>query len=591
MESGGDAMRTTGLSTIGISSARSCIAALAVSLLSLGLLPAPTDAAPRDRRGDTNSLDAGGAGFPGTRMMEEMQGRKASKRGDRDAAQLPAAMAGRADGSGSQAAMLNMRATHMRWSAAAVRGALHAPQIHQALHATQALHDPRTRAVVTSVLATVAWHRGGHGWWRHNNGGYGWVGPVFWPFAFYDISNAALWGDDNDPTFWSYGYKDLQAGLFGPYAYDDLTGYATHLRAARRVSGAEEAATAAGIDKDDQNSLAQLCGDTSRSIAGLPVDTIAQAISPTETQRATLDALADASAKASQVLQAACPTDMVLTAPRRLAIMQTRIEAMISAVQILQPALEAFYGPLSEDQKLQFDAIATAQRTAADKAMVEAAQATDSRNRRHRSSRRQMPADPAASVQNCSAEQPGGVTAWPAAMITQSVAPTDAQRDKMEALQRATAQAADMLKASCTPAGTTPPARLAAIGRRLEAMRQAVTTVHAALDETYTTMNDEQKVSFDTVGAQQMVAIAQPTADRRGRRQRQMPQEQVPQDTAQAAQAPAAQAAAGSTEPKAEESRPAARRHVRYARHYRHPGRHGVRVTRVLRRMLFSFVR
>jgi hypothetical protein len=497
-------------------------------------------------------------------------------------------MAGRADGSGSQAAMLNMRATHMRWSAAAVRGALHAPQIHQALHATQALHDPRTRALVTSALATVAWHRGGHGWWRHNTGGYGWVGPVFWPFAFYDISNAALWGDANDPTFWSYGTSDLHAGLFGPYAYDDLTGYATHLRAARHVSGAEEAASAAGIDKDDQNSLAQLCGDTSRSIAGLPVDTIAQAISPTDAQRATLDALADASAKASQILQAACPTDMVLTAPRRLAIMQTRIEAMISVVQTLQPALEAFYGPLSEEQKLQFDAIATAQRTAADKAnadknMAEAAQATDSRNRRPRSSRRQMPVDPATTVQNCSDEQPSGVTAWPAAMVTQSVAPTEAQRGKIEALQRATAQAAETLKASCTPAGaTTPPARLAAIGQRLESMLQAVKTVHAALDDAYATMNDEQKVSFDTVGAQQMVAAAQPTSDRRGRRQRQMPQ-----DTAQAAQSPAAQAAPESAEPKAAETRPAARS-VRYARHH---GRHGVRVTRVLRRMLFSFVR
>ncbi|WP_315830735.1 Spy/CpxP family protein refolding chaperone [Bradyrhizobium prioriisuperbiae] len=553
-----------------------------MALLSLSLLPAPTDAAPRDRRGDTGSLDAGGAGFPGTRMMEAMQERKASK--GRDGAQLPAAMAGRADGSGSQAAMLNMRATHMRWSAASVRGALHAPQIHQALHATQALNDPRTRAMVTSALATVAWHRGGHGWWRHNTGGYGWVGPVFWPFAFYDISNAALWGDSSDPTFWSYGTSDLHAGLFGPYAYDDLTGYATHLRAARHVSGAEEAASAAGIDKDDQNSLAQLCGDTSRSIAGLPVDIIAQAISPTEAQRAALDTLADASAKASQILQAACPTDMVLTAPRRLAIMQTRITAMISAVQTLQPALEAFYGPLSEEQKLQFDAIATAQRTAADKAMAEAAQATDSRNRRHRSPRREMPIDPAATVQNCSDEQPDGVTAWPAAMVTQSVVPTDAQRGKIEALQRATTQAAEMLKASCTPAAaTTPPARLAAIGRRLEAMLRAVTTVHAALDDAYATMNDEQKVSFDTVGAQQMVAIAQPTTDRRGRRSRQMPS-----DTAQATQPPAAQAASESAEPKAAETRPAARRYVRYARHH---GRHGVRVTRVLRRMLFSFVR
>ena len=30
---------------------------------------------------------------------------------------------------------------------------------------------------------------------RHSNGGYGWVGPLFWPFAYFDIYDYALWGD------------------------------------------------------------------------------------------------------------------------------------------------------------------------------------------------------------------------------------------------------------------------------------------------------------------------------------------------------------------------------------------------------------
>ncbi len=564
-----------------------CTAAAAATLVIASLLPADADAASRHRRGDTptNSLDAGGAGFPGAAMMAAQgrgEGHKALGGRARDRANLARSLAGRADGSGSQAAMLNMRATHMRWSAAAVRGALHDPQIHQALHSTQALQDPKTRALVTATLATVAWHRGGHGWWRHGNGGYGWVGPVFWPFAFYDISNAALWGNDTDPTFWSYGYPDLHAALFGPYAYDDLTGYATHLRAARNVSGAAEAATAAGIDKDDQNSLAQLCGDASRSIAGLPVDTIAQAIQPSEQQRTALDGLADASAKASLILQAACPTDMVLTAPRRLAIMQSRLEAMISAVQTLQPALDAFYGPLSEQQKLQFDGIAAAQRAASDKALAASrtpqavtqvnapvnAQATPQTTA-------QPPGDPA-TVANCATARPdSGVTAWPAAMITQAVAPTDTQRDKFTALQNATTKAADMLATTCAGNAATPPARLAAIGQRLDTMLQAVTTVHAALDDVYATLNEEQKVSFDTVGAQQLVAALPPPTGRRGRA--------AQPDSAQLA-APPPVAQADTTR----ETRPTGRRYARYARHH---GRHGVHVARVLRRMLFSFVR
>ena len=45
-----------------------------------------------------------------------------------------------------------------------------------------------------SYRSGSAFHRGGHGWWRHGHGGYGWVGPVFWPFAFYDLSDYAFWG-------------------------------------------------------------------------------------------------------------------------------------------------------------------------------------------------------------------------------------------------------------------------------------------------------------------------------------------------------------------------------------------------------------
>ena len=49
------------------------------------------------------------------------------------------------------------------------------------------------------------------------------VGPVFWPFAYFDIYDYAIWG--NGGPFWGYGYDDIYAGLFAPYGYDDLAGY------------------------------------------------------------------------------------------------------------------------------------------------------------------------------------------------------------------------------------------------------------------------------------------------------------------------------------------------------------------------------
>src|SRR5665811_913369 len=85
-----------------------------------------------------------------------------------------------------------------------------------------------------------------------------------------------------------------------------------------------------------------MCGQDSRDIAGLPIDRFQQAIQPTGEQRAALDDLANASLKAAQDIRAACPADIALTAPDRLAAMQQRIEAMISGVATVQPALENF---------------------------------------------------------------------------------------------------------------------------------------------------------------------------------------------------------------------------------------------------------
>ena len=83
--------------------------------------------------------------------------------------------------------------------------------------------------------------------------------------------------------FWDYGYDDIYAGLFAPYDYRGSCGLPAAARLARRRQRADR--------------LALLCGEDSREIAGLPIDLIAQAIEPTEAQRAALDDLANASVR------------------------------------------------------------------------------------------------------------------------------------------------------------------------------------------------------------------------------------------------------------------------------------------------------
>ncbi len=97
--------------------------------------------------------------------------------------------------------------------------------------------------------------------------------------------------------------------------------------------------------------------------------------------------------------------------------------------------------------------------------------------------------------------------AWPTDQIDRVVHPNDAQRAKLDALQSAAAQAANDIKAAC-PAElpATPPDRLAAIGKRLDAMLQGVETVRPALAAFYNSLSDEQKAQFDGMGRQLFAA-------------------------------------------------------------------------------------
>lgn len=219
-----------------------------------------------------------------------------------------------------------------------------------------------------------------------------------------------------------------------------------------------------------------MCGDDGRDIAGLPVDQVQQTLQLSNEARAALDDLGNASAKASQIIKAACPSDIALTAPARLEAMQTRMEAMNQAVHIVQPPLARFYGMLNDEQKARLNALGQDQ----------------SRNEATGSL-----------AQNCGAAQ-AGVTDWPTTDIDRAVNPTEAQRARLDALKVAANKAADMLKASCPDdhSALTPPARLAIVAKRLDTMLQAVKTVRTALNGFYNSLNDEQKAQFDAIGPQ-----------------------------------------------------------------------------------------
>ena len=330
------------------------------------------------------------------------------------------------------------------------------------------LGNPAVRREIVAAAALAGWHGGrtANGWWRHGDGGYGWVGPLFWPFAIYDIHDYAIWGDGIG--FWNYGYPDIHAAIFAPYGPDDLAAYAgpgphgpKHLGSRhRRVP-----------------SLQQLCGDDSRDIGGLPIDQMQQAMQPNEALRAALDDLANALVSAAQMIRGSCPAQTAFTAPARLAVMQQRIGAMIMAEQALEQPLGKFYDLLDDEQEARLNALAEDRRkmSAANRAM-------------------------AAPAQGCGAAQIAALQ-WPADEIEARLHPNDTQRAALKGLQEANARAVEILSADCQPNDvTTPPARLDAVTGRLDAMQQAVALVKAALENFYATLSDEQKAQFEAIG-------------------------------------------------------------------------------------------
>jgi hypothetical protein len=321
------------------------------------------------------------------------------------------------------------------------------------------ISNPAARAQIAAAAALAGWHGASSGWWQHAGGGYGWVGPLFWPFAYNDLYDYTIWGDGLG--FWGYGYPDIYAGIFGPYGYDGLSAYLPQRPQGRRQ--------ARGVALD------QLCGSDRREIVGLPIDQIAAAVQPTDAQGASLDDLGNASTQAAEMIRASCPAQVAATAPGRLAAMQQRIEAMEKAVDLVQPALDKFSGSLTDEQKARFNALAEDQR-----------RATASNN------------TGGSLVQNCGAS---AALDWPGADIESRLHPDDTQRAALQVLQDTSAKVSASLKAACQPNDVmTPLARMVAIRKRLDVMLNGVKSVRAALDDFYATLSDEQKAQFEAIG-------------------------------------------------------------------------------------------
>jgi hypothetical protein len=358
------------------------------------------------------------------------------------------------------------------------------PILHNQTFANASTRDPAARALARATF------QGGFAQFRDRNHGrfadrrgfhgvvIGWGGPVFWPYAYADLVDYTFWPSAND-TFWPYAYDDVYDGIFGAYA-PDASAYANVPSAGRRplprgtiVSGVTGVATGTAA-----GGMAQICSGQASGLTDFPIERIAQQVGPTNEQRSLLDQLKDATAQAVNLLKSACPTDLPSTPTGRLAAMRQRIEPMLQAVQLVRPALDMFYGSLSDEQKERFIALESEGAPKATRRQPNLAQACGG-----------------------SAKQ---IASLPINQIQQLLHPNDVQRAALDELNTASTQAAAVLNQNCSPdQSLTPPGRVAAMETRLSGMLKALDTVQPAIAKFYNSLTDEQRARFDRLGPRQ----------------------------------------------------------------------------------------
>ncbi len=307
-------------------------------------------------------------------------------------------------------------------------------------------------------------------WWRAGLV-VGWVGPVFWPYAYYDFFDYVFWPYAYD-GFWPYAYEDIYYGIYGQYGYVDPA-----LRRGAGASGTRVARAARSGDVTANTGAAGVCSDRAPELTNWPIERIAAVIEPTDVQRTALDALKEATGRTVEMLKGACPTDLPSTPTGRLTAMESRLQVMLQAVQVVRAPLDRLYQSLSDEQKARFNAVAPTDTTAA------------------------VGKDQHDLTRLCNERGPG-VADLPIDRIAQTVQPTEAQRAALDELKAASAKAGEGLKANCpTYRALTPTGRVEAMQQRLEAMLGAVQTVQPALVKFYDGLSDEQKARFNAMGS------------------------------------------------------------------------------------------
>ncbi len=193
---------------------------------------------------------------------------------------------------------------------------------------------------------------------------------------------------------------------------------------------------------------------------------IAREVMPTAAQKPLLQNLATALGQANGYLIKSCPGEIPAQPVARMQLMESQIDAMIMALDIVRPHLQAFEQSLDDKQRARLNG----------------------------------PPVPAAGGAIPACTLSASSVKGPLSQLEQAVQPTDAQRPALAAVADAFNRAAATLDAECS--GVTQPTvlgRLSGAETRLDATWRAVLTIQVALANFQTQLSDDQNTRFNAL--------------------------------------------------------------------------------------------
>ena len=197
------------------------------------------------------------------------------------------------------------------------------------------------------------------------------------------------------------------------------------------------------------------------------VGRISTEVRPNVAQTPLLQKLGQALGMAAGYMVKACPQTIPPQPVARLKLMQSQLQTLTMAIDLVRPPLQKFQQSLDGNQKKQFAALTPA----------------DSK-----------PACGTAPI----------ATDWAVDEIDHSVQPNDAQRQALAGLKLTFASIAGDLHAHCpNPVPATPLARLEAIEARLDASWRAALAMQVALGQFEAQLNDQQRTRLEAMNLAQ----------------------------------------------------------------------------------------